>query len=1223
VAWHDSGWNGTVCRQPTQNSHCCELSRIAIEKNLAAEALQVGKHFSILPPDQLPPCKAESVTFMSPSEWRRTVEHPYQNSKQCSETHGHLRPTEVTVPPYSTFAVPFWWMLKKNQDAIDSARPEPLPAEDESPFPTPWVFGRARQEALLKLFFDDRLKVHESLVLFYTKAAPVLEDTSGRLLVGIGTITNLAKPIYYERVGPRSTYPLWDRIVHHSIRPEGVDGFLLPYREYMEPSGDVEEDARRRLLLEKITVCPPDEHARDFSYAAELVTPSVALTALKGCLDALRGVKEHGVAPGAWDKRIDWLNAQIDRTWRDRGAFPGTGAALEAFGLRLGTSLMLDLIGTKAVKPNDDPWPVLDAIIQGHERTPHPSYDADLKEKRHEWINLKESRRALLKLLSRFDLSPKQAEAWFVEKKRLKSAGIAVTDQELIENTYRIAELDLGLPGEYPISMTTIDQGMLPDPKIGKQHTLPPPSGIESRSDRRRVRAALVTVLRKAALEGDALLSESQAIDRVAKLPLSNSIELTSDWLEAYRAFLDDIVERLPLQDGSTSIPAVQLKDYKRQEDLLRKLVLARAAKELPSLGEEWADLVGQALKKNKNVDLSSSRSKEATEEQAQALGRITCRKFSVLTGKAGTGKTTVMGGMFHSKKLKAEGILLLAPTGKARVRLGTATGAEAMTVAQFLNQNKRYDRARQRSLPFAKGDQYANEKTIVIDEASMLTLEDLLAVLNSLDLTHVKRIILVGDPNQLPPIGVGRPFADIVGHLRLAQQSDEKNDRLLGDALSELTIEVRTSLGEHGAAPSDALRLARLFASGPLPVDADSVLTELNNHARLNDVSVCFWSNPDELHTRILEKLVTYLGLDHPDDVKNFNRAMGLQENGWLDTESTNTAEHFQILSPVRMHAHGVNELNRWIHQHFRSGQLEKARKRMAVSLGDEEIVVSDKVIQLINEERSWYKPSTKTSGEVYLANGEVGVVSSEFRGQSSCLRVVFAGRPDINFTYWPWGQNQPTPLQLAYALTVHKAQGSDFDFVFVVIPKRAKNLTRELLYTGLTRGRTHLVLLIEGDTAQLLNDFRSRSDTANRNTNLFCIGIRAEEGSIPYAEHLIHRTELGELVRSKSELVIANLLHHRDMKYRYEKPMKLASGVWIHPDFSFADASGEPVVWEHLGMLAKKEYSDGWQRRKAQYLASGFKIGENLFTSEDGPDGSLNAQTLAKIAEKIQERI
>jgi hypothetical protein len=201
--------------------------------------------------------------------------------------------------------------------------------------------------------------------------------------------------------------------------------------------------------------------------------------------------------------------------------------------------------------------------------------------------------------------------------------------------------------------------------------------------------------------------------------------------------------------------------------------------------------------------------------------------------------------------------------------------------------------------------------------------------------------------------------------------------------------------------------------------------------------------------------------------------------------------------------------------------------------------------------------------------------------------------------------------------------AENRYFQPLFVVVPRKCRNLTRELLYTAITRGRQHLVLMIEGDTAQVINDFRNRSDTASRNTNLFCVAIRSEAGAVPYAEHLIHRTERGELVRSKSELVIANLLYHHNLAYHYEKPLQLSSGRWIHPDFSFADPAGEPIVWEHLGMMAKKEYSDSWAKRKAQYVASGFVLGENLFTSEDGPDGSLDSQTLAQVATQIQQRI
>jgi len=111
------------------------------------------------------------------------------------------------------------------------------------------------------------------------------------------------------------------------------------------------------------------------------------------------------------------------------------------------------------------------------------------------------------------------------------------------------------------------------------------------------------------------------------------------------------------------SIPAVQLKDYNHQEDQLRKILAARAAKIVPSLGEEWEKLVAKVLKKDSKADPSSPRSTAATAEQASDLEAVTRRKLSVLTGKAGSGKTTVVGALFQSRNLKRDGILLLAPT--------------------------------------------------------------------------------------------------------------------------------------------------------------------------------------------------------------------------------------------------------------------------------------------------------------------------------------------------------------------------------------------------------------------------------------------------------------------------------------------------------------------------------------------------------------------------------
>ena len=176
--------------------------------------------------------------------------------------------------------------------------------------------------------------------------------------------------------------------------------------------------------------------------------------------------------------------------------------------------------------------------------------------------------------------------------------------------------------------------------------------------------------------------------------------------------------------------------------------------------------------------------------------------------------------------------MLLLAPTGKARVRLQRATDHEAFTIAQFLYQLERYDGERQRPL-FSGPRTHRKEKTVVIDECSMLTMDDLYAVLQALDLGHVERLILVGDPNQLPPIGVGRPFADLLGVL---DEPSSEAERIAAEVRSRLTVEVRTALG----GPSDALRLAAWFTNEPQPKDADRVLSDLELGEHFNDLEDC-----------------------------------------------------------------------------------------------------------------------------------------------------------------------------------------------------------------------------------------------------------------------------------------------------------------------------------------------------------------------------------------------
>jgi hypothetical protein len=197
VAWHDNRWNGAVCLHPSANSFCVDLDRIRAERDDAKLDRHAGKWFAELAPAEHPPCKAESGAFMNSPEWVREFNHPYRDIPRAKPTHGHLKPTFIKVPPFSTFAVPFNWMLRESQERLDESIAEELPPDEEPPFPSAWVFGRARQEAICNIFFG-RLTAGKSLVFFYTKGGHPLDEAISRLLVGVGRSEWVSKLLLYE-----------------------------------------------------------------------------------------------------------------------------------------------------------------------------------------------------------------------------------------------------------------------------------------------------------------------------------------------------------------------------------------------------------------------------------------------------------------------------------------------------------------------------------------------------------------------------------------------------------------------------------------------------------------------------------------------------------------------------------------------------------------------------------------------------------------------------------------------------------------------------------------------------------------------------------------------------------------------------------------------------------------------------------------------------------------
>ena len=209
---------------------------------------------------------------------------------------------------------------------------------------------------------------------------------------------------------------------------------------------------------------------------------------------------------------------------------------------------------------------------------------------------------------------------------------------------------------------------------------------------------------------------------------------------------------------------------------------------------------------------------------------------------------------------------------------------------------------------------------------------------------------------------------------------------------------------------------------------------------------------------------------------------------------------------------------------------------------------------------------------------------------------------------------------MELAYALTVHKAQGSEFGKVVLVLGEPGGMLSKELLYTAITRQKDKLVILYN-DGAYHLRDYASAicSEVARRFTCLFELPDIVEFKKKYYEQALIHKTMKGELVRSKSEVIIANMLFQAGIDYEYEKELDLGEDGIRIPDFTVEDSeSGTLFYWEHCGMLGDAGYNRHWQEKKAIYEKHGIVEGKNLIVSEDSISGGIDSAAIKKLIDQ-----
>ena len=409
-------------------------------------------------------------------------------------------------------------------------------------------------------------------------------------------------------------------------------------------------------------------------------------------------------------------------------------------------------------------------------------------------------------------------------------------------------------------------------------------------------------------------------------------------------------------------------------------------------------------------------------ERQRTAVFEAVRHGFMVLTGGPGTGKTTTINAMIRFFESDGMDILLAAPTGRAAKRMTEATGYEAQTIHRLLevNGNPEDDTVN----GFQRNEENPLEAdVIIIDEVSMVDLPLMSALLKAV--LPGTRLVLVGDCNQLPSVGPGSVLRDIIN--------------------SKSFPVVMLSKIFRQAEESDIVVNAHKINRGE-EVMLDNKSKDFFFLKR-QDVNVII----SVLITLIKNKLPKYVGA---------------------------TSYDIQVLTPMRKGLLGVERLNSILQEYLNPPEQGKTEKEF----GDHLFREGDKVMQIKNNYQLEWEITTKYGMSIDkgmgIFNGDMGIIK-EINTYEETIIVEYDEQRKVKYPYALLDE-----LELAYAITIHKSQGSEYPAVVIPLLQGPRQLYhRNLLYTAVTRAR-RCVTLVGSD--QVFQDMIQNTNEHRRNTSL-----------------------------------------------------------------------------------------------------------------------------------------
>lgn len=1206
LAWHSDGWNGHICKKPCENTFCIGQHSypgdlIASTRNLEFESEHAGEPCAKLP------CGAAcgySVNAFGEDSIIVKVDPP------SFWKAGDADPIKITLPP-STVCT--WCYEAMYNDEV------------ETKGKSTQKYNYDKRKAGAEKYFA-KFEPGKSLIFYYVGYSnPFSENEENNyVVVGISRVKKIDDTYYYDNTSDqvKKKYSggfVWQKPVTSTYPNEG---FCIPYWKYM----DDEE------IIEKLVIKP--QNRSPFKYGSREVENDDAIEVVNQLIAAVDTLIEIKDDTENWIKRKEWLNSVLNELWTARGPYPGFLSIMENLGLHDLVSKYIEItIDSEMKQYRDDVRRFLEGNAE--EVFGYTFSKADLKKIRREYQLLgKETTDFMFDVLARFDLTKEQVKAIISDDR--ENVSITASIAEMAENPYIIFEQYVGMDSDDIIPLYKIDNGIIPSPEYGIDELLDDGST-------ERFRAFCVDELNRIAVhsygKAETILQVVNA--RIDRLPEWKRHVYKMQNFAVEKDILDGALVQKKNDDGTLYIYLKTTYDDERTVEQTLKALAERPDIQLRMAITPEKFKKGLKVENSSLVEKAPDEYETILEHQAEICMQIFAKPLCVLSGAAGTGKTTVIRAILDNID-RVHGVgtsfLLMAPTGKAAERIKTQTGKKSSTIHSQLAQNGWIND--NFTLKRMGGSLRDDVNTIIIDECSMIDLNLFATLMKSINWNSVQRLILIGDPNQLPPIGRGKVFADTIEWLK----------KEFPDNVGTLTDNIRQLVNTVEGNGQGILRLADVFiqehqqmddsdAAAKLKAEREDLFEQIveNGNGDIDkDLGVYFWNEQENLEKLLSEVMIRdmqkYTGME-PDE-ENIDKL-------WFqmirDSEGKSNPEKVQVISPYRGGFYGTDAINTLMQKTFNP----KWSKKQLDGIG-----YFDKVIQFRNRPQSdpayAYQDSIKKNIKAEIYNGEIGITKIhgldthapagkqakyKWQGKIDRLQVEFSGKTRKGLRYnfgknlgkdaegkWIKEQKVLDNLELAYAISVHKSQGSEFDYVYIVIPRKNSHLlSMELLYTAITRAQKKVTIFIQQDVSTL-TVFSRAEKSAIRKINSSVFKFEPLPDVILYADSKWYESgkKIATLsqyfVRSKSEAIITNLLVDRNIPFKYEEPLYAPDGTVFLPDFTVI-FRGEEYYWEHVGRTDDKDYMAHWAKKEAWYNRN---FPGKLLTTYEGNELTTDAAAL-----------